>query len=139
MAKFYTDPNSPLWKSTVTAARGFVFAIRTEKKIRQVVIAMVCVVAVCMLADVGYFQILMVIFSWVLALICEMFNTALEKALDYASEKEYHILIRQGKDYAAACTFVALIFAGCLTLFVLSERVSVERANRIASRTASTE
>ncbi len=136
MAKFYIDPNSSLWKSTVTAARGFFSAVWTEKKVRQVVIAMAAVVTVCMFADVGYFQILMVIFSWVLALICEMFNTALEKALDYASGKEYHILIRQGKDYAAACTFVALIFAGCLTLFVLSERVSAERVNRIASRTA---
>src|SRR3990167_5553039 len=123
MAKFHINPNSPLWKSTVTAAKGFIFAIRTEKKVRQVVIAMACVVTVCIIADVGYFQILMIIFSWVLALICEMFNTALEKALDYASGKEYHILIRQGKDYAAACTFVALVFALALALFVIIEAV----------------
>ena len=57
--------------------------------------------------------------SWVVSLICELFNTALEKAMDYTSGKEYHVLIRQGKDYAAACTFAALVFAGCLTLFVL--------------------
>ena len=123
MAKFYTDPNSPLWKSAVTAAGGFVSAVRTEKKVRQVVIAMVCTTTVCMIADIGYFQILMVIFSWVLALICEMFNTALEKALDYASDKEYHLLIRQGKDYAAACTFVALVFAGFLAVFLLADKL----------------
>ena len=109
---------SNLFESTVGAARGLWDAICTEKKIRQVFLAMTIVTAICTIADVGYFQILMVIFSWVVALICEMFNTALEKALDHASS-EYHPLIRQGKDYAAACTFVALVFAVSLALFVL--------------------
>ena len=115
--------NRSLLTSTLTAAGGFVAAVKTEKKIRQVVTAAVAVTTVCAIADIGYFQILMVIFSWIVALICEMFNTALEKALDYASGTEYHTLIRQGKDYAAACTFVALCFAGTLTLLVLWKRL----------------
>ena len=123
MAKFQIPKNSSIVKSGVNAARGLMTAIRTEKKIRQVVIAAMIVTAVCALANVGYFQILMIIFSWVVALICEMFNTALEHALDYASDKEYHPLIRSGKDYASACTFVALVFAGSLALFVLLEAI----------------
>lgn len=115
--------NNTLLKSTITAATGFLHAVRTEKKIQQVVLAAVIVTALCILMKVGYFQILMVIFSWVIALICEMFNTAMEKALDYASNKEYHPLVRDGKDYASACTFIALVFAGMLALFVLWERV----------------
>ena len=118
----FTRKNSTLWKSTVTAARGFLSALKSEKKIRQVVLAMVAVTGVCWIADVGYFQILMVMFSWVVSLICEMFNTALEKALDYASGKEYHPLIRSGKDYASACTFLAVVFASLLSLFVLFDR-----------------
>ena len=118
-----TEQYHNLWESTVGAAKGFFSAIRHEKKIRQVFLALVVVTAICKTMDVGYFQILMVVFAWVLALICEMFNTALEKALDYASGKEYHPLIRQGKDYAAACTFIAIIFASFLTLFVLWERL----------------
>ena len=114
-----TEKYNNLFESTVGAAGGFIDAIRTEKKIRQVFLAMVGITIICIVADVGYFQILMVIFSWVLSLICEMFNTALEKALDFACDKEYHPLIRQGKDYAAACTFVSLVFAISLTLWVL--------------------
>lgn len=114
-----TDKYNNLCESTIGAACGLFYAIRTEAKIRQVFLSMAAVTIICMIADVGYFQILMIVFSWVVALICEMFNTALEKALDYTSGKEYHPLIRQGKDYAAACTFVALIFAISLTLFVL--------------------
>ena len=114
------------WESTVGAASGLFYAVRTEKKIRQVFWAMAGATIVCAIADVGYFQILMVIFSWIVSLICEMFNTALEKALDYASGKEFHPLIRQGKDYAGACTFVALTFAVLLTLFVLWERYKVQ-------------
>ena len=117
-----TAPYNNLWESTKGAAHGFYDAIVTEKKIRQVFLFMVGTTIVCMIADVGYFQILMVVFSWVIALICEMFNTSLEKALDYASGKEYHVLIRQGKDYAGACTFVALVFAGFLAVFVLTQR-----------------
>ena len=79
-------------------------------------------ITVCKFADVGYFQILIVTLSWVLSLICEMFNTALEKALDYTCGMKFHPLIREGKDYAAACTFVALTFAVLLTAFVLYER-----------------
>lgn len=123
MARFHIPKHSSLLRSTITAATGLVSAIKTEKKIRQVVMAAVVVTAMCVAADVGYFQILMVILSWVLSLICEMFNTALEKALDYASGKEFHPLIRAGKDYAAACTFVALAFALALALFVIIEAV----------------
>jgi diacylglycerol kinase len=121
MAPFEPPGNPSLLRSTITAARGFYDAVRTEHKIRWVVLAAVAVTAICVIADVGYFQILMIIFSWVVALICEMFNTALEKALDLASGKEYHPLVRAGKDYAAACTFVAIVFAGSLALFVIAE------------------
>ena len=126
------NPNSTekchnIFESTQCAASGFLTAVLAESKVRTVVLFMIVVSLVCGFADVGYFQILMVLFGWVLALICEMFNTALEKALDYASGKEYHPLIRQGKDYAAACTFIALIFASLLTLFVLYERVKPDR------------
>ena len=124
MAKFRGSKNSTLLKSAVSAAKGLIQAVRTEKKIRQVVLAMSVVTVFCVAADVGYFEILMVIFSWVLVLICEMFNTALEKALDFASDKEYHPLIRDGKDYASACTFISLVFAGSLALFVLASRLS---------------
>ena len=123
MAKFQIPKNSSIVKSGVNAARGLMTAIKTEKKVRQVVIAALIVTLVCAWASVGYFQILMIIFSWVVALICEMFNTALEHALDYASDKEYHPLIRSGKDYASACTFVALVFAGSLAIFVLLEAI----------------
>ena len=114
-----TEAYHNLWESTVGAATGFFYALKTEKKIRQVFIAMAVAVVICVIGDVGYFQILMVIFSWVLALICEMFNTAIEKALDYSCDKEFHPLVRQGKDYAGACTFVALVFAVSLSLIVL--------------------
>ena len=117
-----TEKYGNFWESTVGAASGLWDAIRTENKVRQVFIIMAAVTAVCFVADVGYFQILMVIFSWVLAFVCEMFNTALEKAVDFACGERFHPLIKQAKDYAAACTFVALIFAGNLSLFVLLDR-----------------
>ena len=116
-----TEKYNNLFESTLGAATGLFNAIRTEKKIRLVFLSMVIVTGICVGSDVGYFQILMVIFSWVVALICEMFNTALEKVLDHASQ-QYHPLIRQAKDYAAACTFVALVFAFSLAIFICWDR-----------------
>jgi diacylglycerol kinase (ATP) len=118
-----TEKNHTLWESTVGAAGGFVDAVRNEKKIRQVLVATIVASSVCAVADVGYFQILMVLFSWVVSFICETFNTAIEKAVDYSCGTQYHPLIREAKDYASACTFVSLIFAGSLTLFVLYDRL----------------
>ncbi len=43
--------------------------------------------------------------------------------LDYASGKEFHPLIRDGKDYASACTFVSVLFASLLSLCILAERL----------------
>ena len=115
--------NHTLWASTVCAARGLFSAVRDERKIRQVVLTLTGATIICVFADVGYFQILMIIFSWIVCLICEMFNTALEKALDYSGGKEYHPLIGQGKDYASACTFVSVVFASLLTGFILWDRL----------------
>ncbi len=128
-----TEKCRTLWDSTLCAARGFFYAVRTEDKVRLVFILMSVATAVCFFSDIGYFQILMVVFAWVLVLICEMFNTSLEKALDYASGKEFHPLIRQGKDYAAACTFISIIFAGSLTLFVLCERWKPDHEPRLTA------
>lgn len=112
-------PYRNVFESTIGAARGFADAIRHEKKIRQVFVSAVLVTLVCWKADVGYFQILMVIFSWIVAFICETFNTAIEKALDYSGGKTFHPLIHEGKHYASACTFVSTVFAFLLASFVL--------------------
>ena len=119
----YVGKNHTLLSSARTAVKGLFTAVRTEKKVRQVILAMTITTAFCVVADVGYFQILMVIFSWVICLICEIFNTALEKVLDYAAGKEFHPLVRDGKDYAAACTFISILFAGSLSLFVFFDRL----------------
>ena len=113
--KKYTN----LWESSVGAATGFFNAVRSEHKVRQVFFCLVVAIIICSIADVGFFEILLITFSWVASLICEMFNTAMEKALDFACDKEYHPLVKEGKDYAGACTFVSIVFAVILTLLIL--------------------
>jgi len=117
-----TKPYTNFWESTKGAASGFFYALRQEKKVRQTFYALIIAVVLCVFADVGYFQILIVILSWMICLICEIFNTALEKGLDYACDKEFHPLVKQGKDYASACTFISVVFAVCLTVMVVWSR-----------------
>ena len=77
--KFHT-----LWDSTKNAAYGLIDAVRSEKKVRQVVVAMAIAGGVAVAANVGFFETVFVLFAWNLALICEIFNHALEKAVDFS-------------------------------------------------------
>ncbi len=56
-----TEKYSNLFESTMGAAGGLWDALRSEKKVRQVFLVTLVVTAVCVLADVGYFQIFMII------------------------------------------------------------------------------
>jgi diacylglycerol kinase len=118
-----TDKNANFFDSTLSAACGFWDAVRKESKVRQVVVASVLALSVAGWARPGLVLFIFTLGAWVLALICELFNTALEKGLDYACKSEIHPLIREGKDYAAACTFVSTLFAAGLTLFILYRRL----------------
>ena len=46
-------------------------------------------------------------------------NETLEKAMDYASGKEFHPLIKLGKDYAAGSVFLLSVLATFVSLFIL--------------------
>ena len=73
-------------------------------------------------AKASRMEILLVLFAWVQVIVGEIFNTSLEKAMDYASGREFHPLIKLGKDYAAGSVFVLSILASCISLFVLGAR-----------------
>ena len=114
--------NPTFWKSTATAARGFATVFMHERKIRLAyVVAVVCVtLAICV--DATYLETLLIFASWTQVIVGEIFNTSLEKAMDYASGKEFHPLIKRGKDYAAASVFVLSVLASVITLVILGVR-----------------
>jgi len=114
--------NPTFLKSTIIAARGFVQVFRSERKIRfAFVVTSVCLI-LARVAKASDLEVLLILFAWVQVIVGEIFNTSLEKAMDYASDKEYHPLIKRAKDYAAASVFVLSLLASYISLFILGTR-----------------
>jgi diacylglycerol kinase len=114
--------NPTFWKSILIAAGGFKQVVKSEKKIRLgFAVAAVCV-ALAIWVKASYVETILVLFAWIQVIVGEIFNTSLEKAMDYASDKGYHPLIKRGKDYAAASVFVLSVLAACISLFILGVR-----------------
>lgn len=117
-----TKKNPTFWKSTLTAARGFVLVFKSESKIRLGFMAALAFIALAVWVKASSIEILLILSAWTQVIVGEIFNTSLEKAMDYASDKEFHPLIKRGKDYAAASVFVLSVFASCISLFILGIR-----------------
>lgn len=113
-----TAKNATFLQSSAVAARGFILVFRSEKKVRlALTVAIICTIISVWLKATRLESIL-VLFSWVQVMVGEIFNTSLEKAMDYACDKEFHPLIKRGKDYAAASVFVLSVSASIFTLYI---------------------
>lgn len=115
--------NPTFFRSALVAAGGFATVVQKERKIRLALAVGVICVALAVWLQASYLEILFLVSVWTQVIVGEIFNTSLEKAMDYASGKEFHPLIKRGKDYAAASVFVLSILAVSVTLFILVRRV----------------
>ena len=117
------EKNHSLAESIYVAAFGLLGVLRTEKGIQLILYFALSFIFLCFFLRVSYLETLVLILAWLLVLTYEIFNTALEKALDYVSHKEYSPLIKKGKDFAAASVFVAACFANGFSLFILLNKI----------------
>jgi undecaprenol kinase len=113
------EKNVSLLQSVSTAGHGLIQIAAEERGVQRIIFTAVCVCAAAVFFSIPVWQVLFICFCWIQALTYEIFNTALEDFMDYASEKEYHPLIRKGKDFAAASVFLASTFALCVSAFML--------------------
>ena len=112
--------NPDFLKSWWIAANGFLTVFKKERKIRLAAAILVIFLALSFWLETTYLEKLFILFVWVQVIVGEIFNTSLEKAMDYASGKEFHPLIKLGKDYAAASVFVLSVLASVISVFILS-------------------
>ena len=90
---------------------GFRACFRTEEAFRQeIYLTALMVPAAFWIGDTNVEQIVL-LGSVVLVLICEMMNTAIERAIDRIST-EKHELSKEAKDMGSAIVFMALVFCG---------------------------
>ncbi len=88
---------------------GIRTAIATERAFQQEAIVLVILLIVVPTTSLNFLLGAFIIFSWVMVMIVELLNSAIEAAFDRISEEE-HALTKIGKDLASAAVFLSILF-----------------------------
>ena len=106
------------------SAAGFAAAWRGEEAFRQEVLAgVVLVPAALWLGQTGLERLLLVA-TWLLVMIVEILNTAVEATVDRISD-EKHPLSGQAKDLGSAAVFLSLVLTALVWATVAWQRFGV--------------
>ena len=112
------------WRATINSRNGIAFAFRSERAVREEVVALVLAIPLAWLIGVTTMRSVELVASILLLLIVELLNTAIEKLADRLTT-DHDPQIGQVKDIASAAVGGALLLAGLLWLFALAERVGI--------------
>lgn len=105
------------------AFEGIVFVLRTQRNMQVHVAAGLLVFILALVLGVSRFELLALVLAVCLVLVAEMFNTALEAAID-AVITSYHPLVKIAKDVAAGAVLIAALAAIAVAYLVLYGRLS---------------
>lgn len=100
------------------AARGALFAVKTERNMRIHVTAAVYVLFFSPFLGVSRGEYAALILAIALVITAEGFNTAIEMLCDFA-QKSYNPFIGRTKDIAAGAVLVCAVFAAIIGIVVL--------------------
>ena len=101
------------------AFAGWWFVIRTQKNAWIHALVSVVVIGMCFWLGIDTLQWALIIVAIAMVWTSEFINTALEAVVDLASQHEYHVLARVGKDVGAAAVLIAAFSSILIGLLVL--------------------
>jgi diacylglycerol kinase (ATP) len=104
------------------AFEGIIYVVRTQRNMRVHFVAALAVLPLGVALGVTRFELLALLLSVSFVLIAEMLNTALEKAIDVATNS-FDPLARTAKDVAAGAVLVAAVNAVFVGYLVFAERL----------------
>ena len=99
------------------AARGILFAVKTERNMRIHVTAAVYVLFFSPLLGVSRGEFAALLLAVAVVITAEGFNTAIEMLCDYA-QKSYNRFIGRTKDIAAGAVLISAVFAAFVGIAV---------------------
>ena len=102
------------------AYRGLVYAVRTQRNMRLHVAASAAVLVLSLLVGVSKLELAMLVLVILAVFVAEMFNTAMEFAVDLVT-REYHPLAKLAKDVSAGAVLVASIAAVLVGYLILGD------------------
>jgi diacylglycerol kinase (ATP) len=102
------------------AYRGLIYAVLTQRNMRIHVVISVLVLVASLLVGVSKLELAVLVLVILLVFITEMFNTALEFAVDLVT-KEYHPLAKLAKDVSAGAVLVSSVGAVLVGYLILAD------------------
>lgn len=105
------------------AYEGLIYALSTERNMKFHFMTALIVLLLALFFKLSKLEILFIILAIILIVIAELFNTALEKAVDLAMPHQ-HPIAKIAKDVAAAAVLVTAVFAVAVGLIVFYEPVN---------------
>lgn len=112
------------------AFEGVVYALRTQRNMQIHVAAAAVALVMALTLNVSRLELLAIIVAICLVVIAEMFNTALEAAVD-AVITEYHPLVKVAKDVAAGAVLVAAANAAVVAYLVFYDHLTGPRRSLV--------
>ncbi|MDO8847840.1 MAG: diacylglycerol kinase [Coriobacteriia bacterium] len=113
---------SLLWSFNY-AIEGIVYALRTQRNMRLHVAAAVLVLAASLFFGIGRFEFIAIVFAVTFVFVAELANTAIEAAVDVATQS-FDPLAKVAKDVAAGAVFIAAVNALIIGYIVFFARIS---------------
>ncbi|MDF2839242.1 MAG: diacylglycerol kinase [Clostridia bacterium] len=114
--------NRRLLDSFGFALSGLIYCLKTQRNMRIHLTAALLVTIISLFSKLNKTDIIMLAFAISLVLICEMINTAIEKAIDLVTDK-FHPLAKIAKDVAAGAVFLAAANALVIGYLVFFNRM----------------
>ncbi|WP_328800357.1 diacylglycerol kinase family protein [Paenibacillus sp. LX16] len=106
------------WRMTFRyAAEGVMYALRTQVNMRIHVVVALLVIVAGLTLHISRLDWLFVCVAIVIVIVAELFNTAVEAAVDLISP-DIHPLAKAAKDTAAGAVLLAAVFAVIIGIFV---------------------
>ena len=115
------------------AYRGLIFAVRTQRNMRFHVVASAVILVLSLLVGVSKLELAILVLAITSVFVAEIFNTALEFAIDLVT-REYHPLAKLAKDVSAAAVLVTSVAALAVGYLILADDLgpfSVETLERV--------
>jgi diacylglycerol kinase (ATP) len=111
-------PLSRLVRATVVSLIGLREVYRSEAAFRQELLVLLLVIPTAWLSTSTGVERALLIGSWMLVIVVEMVNSAIEAAVDRTG-KERHELSRKAKDFGSAAIFCSIVLSAAVWILVL--------------------
>jgi len=101
---------------------GFLFGIKTQRNMRIHLVIAAIVLLCCYAFRISRTELLFVLLSISMVITCELINTAIEKAVDTATQ-EYNPTAKIAKDVAAGAVLFSALNAAAVGIIVFGPKL----------------